>query len=700
MVVDNEKSEVEAGGEYVASEGQSNEGSSDEGSDYGTSRRKVGKASPAKKAKMFALSKKSPVKAGSRQKKTLSLLPTMPLDVLFEVFSHLSPKDIINVARTSRIFRETLMSKNATTSCGVKNIQTVDFGLLRRLCTTCKKAHFIVESKFKRRYPGVDSEVLELILYTHVGTWSHTKKSRFFWESDIDRMRDKLAEYESNVRRRRAGAVKALEDFRGQRKEMVKDAQEGIQERNDWFHDFLRGRSKDKQTLKAQRINAIHAKFLELGYLEEDQYSIRWQPECQQATLLSNQIWTRIRPSLEPIVMQDKRRRLERDTGAIRAGRRAIVHALYQEYKKTLRPSQWKCLPRTIDICAMEPFIKVLDADANVAVTAIHFEDAMRQLPRLLSSALARRKKDALASLKRHTSTLRRLRRRGQRRSPPPNPLDLATSAFICLESCRASSSVLGYGLYPPSSRLFGWDEVASHECRRDTYSDSPCKELDPRALKVSVHNSEVVTAIVQAVGLDDKVATIADMDAKDIRFGCSVCPSTLKDGESSWCKVGYKWREFVTHCAAKSHAPATALVVLSPEEVAIIKEQEMKDPRLSQELWTCGHCAAHLNNLQKREIVIEHLKLTHSTDSPREPEDLFLFERHRPKDIFEATYPAPPPVPLPVIPHARAKGRHCVCCGGGTREERNRTFNLRGVLSHLAEKHDITDPIENFHYR
>ena len=71
---------------------------------------------------------------GSRQKKSLSLLPAIPLDVLFEVkktvyrcysptltcdqlhevFSNLTPMDIIHVSQTSRIFRDTLMKRNAT----------------------------------------------------------------------------------------------------------------------------------------------------------------------------------------------------------------------------------------------------------------------------------------------------------------------------------------------------------------------------------------------------------------------------------------------------------------------------------------------------------------------------------------------------------------------------------------------------------
>ena len=93
--------------------------------------RKKGKKPPAKKTKQGS-ARQSSAKS-SRQKKSLSLLPAMPLDVLFEVkkkknalllmltadrihqvFSHLTPKDIIHLSRTSRIFRDTLMTRNAT----------------------------------------------------------------------------------------------------------------------------------------------------------------------------------------------------------------------------------------------------------------------------------------------------------------------------------------------------------------------------------------------------------------------------------------------------------------------------------------------------------------------------------------------------------------------------------------------------------
>lgn len=82
----------------------------------------------------------SSAKAGGKRRRTLSLLPTMPLDVLYEVYAHfilpsdehslkdsnclgqvlglLSPKDLLNIFRTNTLFKTTLEGSDA------KNIWT------------------------------------------------------------------------------------------------------------------------------------------------------------------------------------------------------------------------------------------------------------------------------------------------------------------------------------------------------------------------------------------------------------------------------------------------------------------------------------------------------------------------------------------------------------------------------------------------
>jgi hypothetical protein len=127
--------------------------------------------------------------------------------------------------------------------------------------------------------------------------------------------------------------------------------------------------------------------------------------------------------------------------------------------------------------------------------------------------------------------------------------LDLATSVFTCLEaSCR-------------ESYLFGWDDIAQHHCKADfsdfrsypSWSGIHRREEDgkpsPPKVKFNAMGSEITAAVLRVAGLDNKVATASDMDAKtkDIRFGCSLCPPVKRNG--TWKMGGYKWREMVRSC-------------------------------------------------------------------------------------------------------------------------------------------------------
>ncbi len=128
------------------------------------------------------------------------MLPAMPLDILFEVRTnacaccsvlsthqvlqvmlHLSPADLLNLARTAKNFRQLLMSKravsiwkcarelfagptappcppdlsepqwanllwggNACQECGTRPVLKVTFAIRRRVCTRCLKVQSVV----------------------------------------------------------------------------------------------------------------------------------------------------------------------------------------------------------------------------------------------------------------------------------------------------------------------------------------------------------------------------------------------------------------------------------------------------------------------------------------------------------------------------------------------------------------------------
>ena len=240
------------------------------------------------------------------------------------------------------------------------------------------------------------------------------------------------------------------------------------------------------------------------------------------------------------------------------------MHTSYKEYQKTLMPSQWKYLPQTVDICTMDPFAAVVNAEGDVAVTAVDFEDAFRQLPGLISAYSDARKLHARSLIKIPTAVNQPASSAPEPgeivvgepsfslSSLQPDPLDLATAAFTCQEvSCSFNRKI---------SYLFGWDDIAQHHCKSDlglvssnmhwTYHSMQF-EPGPPKIEFSARGSEMASAVVQAAGLDDKVATVSDMDtkAKDIRFGCSICSPVKKREATSWMKGGYKWREFVGSC-------------------------------------------------------------------------------------------------------------------------------------------------------
>ncbi|TFY63576.1 hypothetical protein EVJ58_g3179 [Rhodofomes roseus] len=145
-------------------------------------------------------------KAGSSRVKRrasakLCKLPTLPLDIIYEILSLLTPIDLANLAHTDTAFRSTLTSPQASSiwkaarkrngtpnceasglsvaesnqtfnhivvqECDASHIHYVDFALRRRVCKRCKKQKLVYAPFFGRRFPDFDPEMLELIPHSN-----------------------------------------------------------------------------------------------------------------------------------------------------------------------------------------------------------------------------------------------------------------------------------------------------------------------------------------------------------------------------------------------------------------------------------------------------------------------------------------------------------------------------------------------------
>jgi len=233
--------------------------------------------------------------------------------------------------------------------------------------------------------------------------------------------------------------------------------------------------------------------------------------------------------------MKNKSNRLERESANTRLNRRKIVNDCYKAYKRTLPPSQWKYLPRTLDIARFELFVQHVEADPRVEVTAKMFDEAFERLPELLGAAAEERKTYLRSLLMTVTADL--AAEEGEIQDAPSLPVELATAVFQCPHS----------DLFP---FLFGWDDVASHHCLFESeglnwhYSLFPSVTADSELLKYCPQVTRVVEKVAHLAGIDPKIATAADLDARDLRFSCGSC-AVVKEGGQHYC-LGYDWRNLV----------------------------------------------------------------------------------------------------------------------------------------------------------
>ena len=285
-------------------------------------------------------------------------------------------------------------------------------------------------------------------------------------------------------------------------------------------------------------------RFKELGYIDEDLIELAYQDNCRGKAQLTDKslysqifsclttksfpppppvVWNRIRPMLEPGVKERKARRLGRELASIKRNRRCILSARYTDFQRTLHPSQWRYLPKTLEISAFEPFARHIEADVEVEVDRTTFDDAFLALPNLLATATEQRKVTLRTLM---DGTLREDGGIGL------EPLDLATAVF----QCSATHTV------------FGWDEIATHHCLPglEDWSFYPYPKLEgaPVDLKYSPKIANIVRKVAQLVGLDATTATAADFDEKNLRFGCDSCTGFIQSGR--YYRFGYSWRTLV----------------------------------------------------------------------------------------------------------------------------------------------------------
>ncbi|KAF5317326.1 hypothetical protein D9611_003573 [Ephemerocybe angulata] len=639
----------------------------DDDGDFKVSKKRKVSSSKRQKASGNAAASSSKTKAAAkprRRGKDLSLLPTMPLDILYEILCQLTPKDLLNLSRTNKLFRSTMFGNQMLTvwraardafdapeppdgwteqkwagllfettcqSCGKRGVVNVDWLLLRRACGTCKRAHLIYGPRIKSRFPGYDPEMLEYVPHTHTsawtkGWWSNRTNSKFYWDDDIEEVAD-VYNYGYD------------EDWIDDRKELIAERAEMVKVYQDWLEQMDQFKGNATAENREKRLEAVKARFREEGYKDRDldkAISVYSSGIFAGTPHVTNAVWSRIRPKLEPEVQRTRNERIMADLKPSVDKRMAILAGLYDAYLDKLRPSE-SCYCPPVDFLRVNPdVIKVVEADKDIDITEKDFQPVVEKFGEYVSEYQDDTEKELLKLMPAGSEGVE-------------DPWQLARVVF--LRDRRARPELYWYtsnSMEPEDSFLIGRDMVCTHtwerrrkmELRPGVFVDVPSK------YELNSDGCRACGSIIIIAGLPQETATIPEMDAKDARFVCKLCVSM--NGYNV-----FTWRAAAQHVWLDGN-PNHSMRLATEEEEKMSKENELA-LREGAKAWSCNHCRAFLepSASQTKPVVLEHLKSEHgiTADDAKLDEDYFVNQRCR--HAYEASY---------LIPEPDAERFKCLC--------------------------------------
>ncbi|KAG2338543.1 hypothetical protein BDR05DRAFT_1004117 [Suillus weaverae] len=614
------------GSEYSSLEEAFSESS---GSEYGGETYKEQPAKKRARATKALDTGIAPVTKGSgRKKTTLSLIVTMPIDILLEIFGLLEPADLLYLSRTSKAFRAVLLSNNAVSVwksarvnrggvpdcmpgmsevkwadllfggsrcrvCGTKGITRIDFGIMRRVCTSCLKKNLVYKPNFSSKFPDLDPIIMDLIPFTNIGGWAHghASGSKFFWSDDVPKMAVQLGMYQKDVHMFKSGAKKRLEDFKQSRKRYVDSVVDHAVVCDTWVDEDRKRHLLAATRLRHQNKELIKARLVLLGHDANDVARMF----CHRAYAVNKEItdarWKRLLPRIERDLSEVKEeRRLEEQRDAS-SRRKLRLLQMYSDYVQQLRKALVPPSESFLKLCDVADFINsppTVERESEINACRA-FADKFPEF----CTGYINQTKLALTQLLGPSTGVSHdtLARQNQGiNAPDETLLQLATSIFRCTTS---------------RTPLITWDKVQYHKCPSRVYYTG----MATFACTFSISQSGIAAAssLLSLVGLDAKTTTATTMDQLQCYFFCSNCPP--KPENRGTYRMAMDWRRSVIHHVEESHAEPRWELLSAVQLKVIHGSCPPEFPRATDLVWCCNKCDKHHIKPVNKAAVIDHMR-------------------------------------------------------------------------------------------
>ncbi|KAH9839225.1 uncharacterized protein C8Q71DRAFT_855858 [Rhodofomes roseus] len=572
-------------------------------------------------------------------------MPTMPLDILLEIFCHLEPRDLLNLARTTKPFRAFLLSRNSATmwkaarvnveglpdcpprlsepayanlaffpychNCLKPNVQTILWEFGTRYCPPCVKTLTIsakaIYFEFKYswamslRFEGALNKVF--LNRQEVYHCRELDRLKVLWEST----REDNAKWTGIVT---------------QEKTRIEEIYKHSVLCRAWDRKRVSNRSAELQDIREQRLTTIVAKLRDLGWGEEldciadfEYRPLSEHAQVRPSKVLTERAWAKIQDEVVQHMQEIKEARLRRERRTLirrrlMALKSAVTAARTAPPKRTAKD---ECKPKFQDLAMMPDFRPLVEAPNEDVVDQATFDALM---PRLCEFE-ERWQRECMAELRAILGVVEV--------GGGVDALDLAATLFQCKECKR-------YMLHP---------EILAHECL-SPFLDMPeiqAKHGDyfeavielsryrmpwSAARIIAAPCLDHVRTIIERCGRDPKVTTQKDMDDADLRV--------LYASETSLAGAKVmSWRRAIKYVQPTSGRYFSFNPVewrmATDKEKAAVKDREdkrrtqLKVHRSGHIEWRCGYCdiarVSVWSLISQQDSVTAHVKQQHGIENP-----------------------------------------------------------------------------------
>ncbi|KAI0310926.1 hypothetical protein OF83DRAFT_1295639 [Amylostereum chailletii] len=609
---------------------------------------------PAKRTKS---SEDHAIKKPRRRQGCLSRLPSMPLDMLFEIFRCLHPSDLLQLARVSKPFRQILMSEKRASLwrdsyvftdgaplcpegmsepawahllfggaychlCGGRPVR-VHFTLLRRVCRSCLAAHLLTRTEIQEKFNGRIDTVLNVMVSTYESKLEgHKRLDEFWWDEDVEKVEACLERLVTEARDDDDITEKATEMLTkwARNTEMRIKFSRTCEE---WREGIENERLKVLKEGKKTRREEISRRLLDQGYLKADVDALSNHREVKNEHPLTDRVWKRVQPILAEALVKIKANRLAREKKQRCEDRKRSINAVYDKLLQTIPPSEWHVSISREDVHAFEDFKAFIEEDRqNPTYPEDRFAGVREQFLEYMTRC-AQRRHDAVLAIRNSTFVT----------APRSNP---ESGSLAVSERLQSLSCALQSTQFVQCDLVFG-AEALLHVHARTAPNYAP--------LKFDTHAYAAVNLLLDALGLDPSTTTVADLDRLDPALICVNCPILRRRLDPSVRgRLVYSWRSYASRRSGHDDSACSDAKwrVLTDSEKASCGFSTHEP---SEQGWMCNRCAYHLGRIgapahhhvwyvydrwEKREAVRKHLREAHGIDEPVDGEDLVQQQRIR----------------------------------------------------------------------